>query len=408
MAGPAPDRVGVVNELTVGDVVAAFDALYPPEWAEEWDAVGLVCGDPAEPVRRVHLAVDPIRATVDETLDTGAQLLITHHPLLLRGVHGVPATDHKGRLVHRLIRGGAALLVAHTNADVANPGVSDALADRVGLADTVPLRTADPEPLDKIVTFVPHAAAGRVVDALAGAGAGAIGDYTRCAWTTTGTGTFRPEDGATPAIGSVGRIEEVGETRVELVLPRARRAAVVAALRSAHPYEEPAFDVFELAALPGDRGIGRVGVLAETMTLAEFTAHVARVLPGSAAGVRAAGDPDRPIRTVAVQGGAGDGQLGDAVRVGADAFLAADLRHHPASEHTERGGPALVDASHWSTERPWLDDAARLLGAALRARHGDLGATVDLSVSDLITDPWTLHAGQPLHLDPDKEASTTP
>jgi hypothetical protein len=272
----------------------------------------------------------------------------------------------------------------------------------------VPLRTADPEPLDKVVTFVPHADADRVVDALAAAGAGAIGDYTRCAWTTTGTGTFRPEDGATPAIGSVDRIEVVGETRVELVLPRHRRAAVVAALRSAHPYEEPAFDVFELAPLPGNRGIGRVGVLAEPMTLAAFTAHVARVLPASAAGVRAAGDPDRPIRTVAVQGGAGDGQLGDAVRAGVDVFLAADLRHHPASEHTERGGPALVDASHWSTERPWLDDAARRLGAALRVRHGELGATVDLSVSDLITDPWTLHAGQPLHLDPDKEASTTP
>jgi dinuclear metal center YbgI/SA1388 family protein len=398
-----------VDALTVGDVIAAFDALYPPEWAEEWDAVGLVCGDPAEPARRVHFAVDPVAATVGEALDTGSDLLITHHPLLLRGVHGVPATDHKGRLVHRLIRGGAALLVAHTNADIANPGVSDALADRVGLTGTVPLRhAAGPEPLDKIVTFVPHADADRVVDALAEAGAGAIGDHTRCAWTTTGTATFRPEEGADPASGSVGLIEVVGETRVELVLPRHRRSAVVEALRSAHPYEEPAFDVFELAALPGDRGIGRVGVLDRTVTLAEFTAHVARVLPGSVAGVRAAGDPDRPVRTVAVQGGAGDGQLGDAVRAGVDVFLAADLRHHPASEHTERGGPALVDASHWSTERPWLDDAARRLGAALRVRHGELGATVDLTVSDLITDPWTIHLGRPLQPDPDKEASTTP
>jgi putative NIF3 family GTP cyclohydrolase 1 type 2 len=359
-------------------------------------------------VRRVHFAVDPVSATVGEALDAGAGLLITHHPLFLRGVHGVPATTDKGRLVHRLIRGGGALLVAHTNADVANPGVSDALADRVGLADTVPLRPADPEPLDKIVTFVPHDDADRVVDALAEAGAGAIGDYSRCAWTTTGTGTFRPEDGAAPAIGTVGRIEVVGETRIELVLPRHRRSAVVAALRSVHPYEEPAFDVFELAALPGDRGIGRVGVLPEPTTLAAFTAHVARVLPWSAAGVRAAGDPDRPIRTVAVQGGAGDGQLGDAVRSGADVFLAADLRHHPVSEHLERGGPALVEASHWSTERPWLDAAARRLGAALRVRHGELGATVDLTVSDLVTDPWTIHVGRPQHLDPDKEASTTP
>jgi dinuclear metal center YbgI/SA1388 family protein len=401
-----------VDQITLGDVVAAFDALYPPDWAEDWDAVGLVCGDPAEPVRRILFAVDPVGVTVDEALARGAQLLVTHHPLFLRGVHGVPATTPKGALVHRLIRGGAGLLVAHTNADVADPGVSDALADRLGVSGTVPLRPSAPAPLDKIVTFVPHADADRLVDALAAAGAGAIGAYSRCAWTTSGTGTFRPEEGADPAIGSVGTIEEVGETRVEMVLPRDRRSAVVAALRAAHPYEEPAFDVVELAALPGRRGIGRVGTLPRTMTLAEFVAHAARVLPGSAAGIRAAGDPDRPVRTVAVAGGAGDGHLADAVGSGADVYLTADLRHHPASEHSERGGPALVDASHWTTERPWLDDAARRLAAALRVRHGDTGATVELLVSDLVTDPWTLHTDPATHPDPaihpDKEASTTP
>ncbi|HEV7825465.1 MAG TPA: Nif3-like dinuclear metal center hexameric protein [Mycobacteriales bacterium] len=395
-----------MDPITLGDVVAAFDALYPPQWAEDWDAVGLVCGDPADPVRRILFAVDPVKATVDEALGLGAQLLVTHHPLFLRGVHGVPATTYKGDLVHRLIRGGAGLLVAHTNADVADPGVSDALADRLGLTGTVPLAPSAPAPLDKIVTFVPHADAGRLVDALAAAGAGAIGDYSRCAWTTTGTGTFRPEAGADPTIGTVGTVEEVGETRVEMVLPRERRGAVVAALRAAHPYEEPAFDVLELAALPGTRGIGRVGTLPRAMTLADFVAHAARVLPASAAGIRAAGDPDRVIRTVAVAGGAGDGHLADAVASGADAYLTADLRHHPASEHTERGGPALVDASHWTTERPWLDDAARRLVALLRARHGEAGATVDVAVSDRVTDPWTLHTAPTIH--PDKEASTTP
>jgi dinuclear metal center YbgI/SA1388 family protein len=395
-----------VDGLTLGDVVAALDELYPPQWAEDWDAVGLVCGDPADPVRRIAFAVDPVKATVDEALGRGAQLLITHHPLFLRGTHGVPAGTPKGNLVHRLIRGGAGLLVAHTNADVADPGVSDAIADRLGLTGTVPLRPTAPAPQDKIVTFVPYAAAERMVDALAAAGAGAIGDYSRCAWTTIGEGTFRPEEGSEPTVGQVGAIEVVGETRVEMVLPRERRGAVVAALRAAHPYEEPAFDVLELAVLPGARGVGRVGTLPVAMTLADFVAHAARVLPASAAGLRAAGDPDRPIRTVAVVGGAGDGYLTDAVRAGADAYLTADLRHHPASEHTERGGPALVDASHWTTERPWLDDAARRLGALLRARHGEAGATVDIFVSDLVTDPWTLHALAVTT--PEKEASTTP
>jgi dinuclear metal center YbgI/SA1388 family protein len=391
-----------VDALTLRDVVAALDALYPPEWAEDWDAVGLVCGDPDAPVRRVLFAVDPVTATVEEALTDHADLLVTHHPLFLRGVHGVPATTYKGKLVHRLVRGGAGLLVAHTNADVADPGVSDALADRIGLQDTAPLRPSRSDPMDKVVTFVPHADAGKVLDALADAGAGTLGQYSRCAWTATGEGTFRPEEGANPAIGTVGTVEVVGETRLEMILPRYRRNAVVAALRDAHPYEEPAFDLFELATLPGNRGIGRVGRLAAEMSLAEFARHVAARLPASAAGIRAAGDPDRPIRTVAVAGGAGDSHLADAVRVGADAYVTADLRHHPVSEHVENGGPALVEASHWSTERPWLDDAARRLIDALRVRHGDLGATVDVAVSDLVTDPWTLQTH------PEKEASTTP
>ncbi len=123
----------------IGDVVAALEAAYPPSLAQDWDAVGLVCGDLHEPVRRVLVAVDPVPETVQEALDDGAQLLVTHHPLLLRGVHGVPADEPKGALVHRLIRAGVALFTAHTNADAADPGVSDALAAALGLDVTGPL-----------------------------------------------------------------------------------------------------------------------------------------------------------------------------------------------------------------------------------------------------------------------------
>jgi putative NIF3 family GTP cyclohydrolase 1 type 2 len=229
----------------LADVITALEAAYPPALAQGWDAVGLVCGDPDDEVRSVLVAVDPVRETVDEALESGVQLLLTHHPLLLRGVHGVGADTPKGALVHRLVRGGVALFTAHTNADAADPGVSDALAEALGLALEGPLEPAPSPPLDKIVTFVPVGPAITAVhEALAGAGAGEIGDYSHCSFATAGTGQFKPLAGRHPTVGEVGKLERVAETKLEMVLPRGRRAAVVAALRAAHPYEEPAFDVY--------------------------------------------------------------------------------------------------------------------------------------------------------------------
>jgi dinuclear metal center YbgI/SA1388 family protein len=267
--------------VRVADLGAALDRLFPPAWAEQWDRVGLVLGEPAAAVRRVLCVVDCVPATLAEARAVGADLILAHHPLLLRGVSSVAPTTYQGRIVHDLIKSDVALYVAHTNADVANPGVSDALAARLALADLRPLR----EPT--------------------GVAAG------------------------------------------------------------------------------GGRGIGRVGRLPGPMTLAELTERAAAALPATSWGVRAAGDPERPISTVAVSGGAGDSYLADATAAGADAYLTSDLRHHPASEHVANGGPALLDAAHWATERPWLDVAADLL-------RRELG--VDALASDLDTDPWTLHA----------------
>ncbi|MGQ0481329.1 MAG: Nif3-like dinuclear metal center hexameric protein [Pseudonocardia sp.] len=381
--------------VRLADVVAVLEAAYPPALAESWDAVGLVCGDPDEPVSRVLVAVDPVPETVEEAVQAGAQLLVTHHPLLLRGVHGVPADHPKGRLVHRLVRAGVGLFTAHTNADSADPGVSDALADALGVTVTGPLQPRGAEQLDKIVTFVPTGEpAARVLDALAAAGAGRIGDYSHCCWSTEGIGQFLPQEGAQPAIGRVGELERVAETRLELVLPRGRRRAVVQALRAAHPYEEPAFDLLELAEIPGRAGLGRIGELPAPETLTEFTRRAAAALPATAWGVRAAGDPERRIVRVAVCGGAGDSALGTAAAAGVDAYLTADLRHHPAGEHLLAGTvpgrptPALVDVAHWASEHPWCAQAASVISTAL-------GGTVDVSVSWRRTDPWSVAAASP-------------
>lgn len=372
----------------LADVTAAVDRLYDPTLAESWDAVGLVCGDPDAEVRRVLFAVDPVAAVAEEAVEWGADLVVTHHPLFLRPVHGVAATTPKGRLVHRLLTRGIGLHVAHTNADRADPGVSDALARALGLGGLRPLAPAPPDPVDKLVVFVPEEEADQLLDALAAAGAGRIGAYERCAWTTAGIGTFRPGEGASPTIGSVGAVEQVRETRVEMVMPRARRRAVLEALVAAHSYEEPAYDVYELASMPGAAGTGRVGRLEEPEPLREFLQRVAGALPATATGARAAGDPETPVRTVAVCGGAGDSLLGAARAAGVDAYVTADLRHHPASEAQEAGPPALVDVAHWASEWPWLEAAAARLNDELVSA----GTTVETRVSTTPTDPWTLHA----------------
>lgn len=391
--------------LRLADVVRLLDRRFPPRLAESWDAVGTVCGDPEQPVRRVLLAIDATTAVVDEALAWGADLLWAVHPLLLRPVHGVAATTAKGAAVHRLIRSGCALHVTHTNADAVQGGVPDALAEALGVVDRRPLVPQPTEPLDKIVVMVPVADAEAMVDALSDVGAGAIGEYRRCAWTTTGIGTFLPGEAAHPAIGSRGKVARVEEARVEMVSPRRLRDRVVAAMRAAHPYEEPAFDVLELAAFPGATGGGRVGDLPEPVTLGAFVQRVAQVTPPTAQGVRVAGDLSAPVRRVAVVGGSGDSFF-DAVRAcGADVYVTGDLRHHPALELRERarfeaaregrdpedGRPFLVDVAHSASEWPWLAHAARTLGDDVRA----LGTTVETRVSAVRTDPWTAHVPSP-------------
>ncbi len=392
-AGSLRDVPDPSSAATLGNVVTLLHRRYDPRTADSWDRVGLVCGDPDERVEQVMFAVDPVAAVVDEAIADGVQLLVTHHPLFLSGVHGIPADDAKGRIVHRLVRAGIGLLAAHTNADNARPGVSDAIAAALGLARVAPLEPlgAEPDPMDKYIVFVPVADTEALIDAMAAAGAGQIGDYDRAAFSAPGTGTFRPLAGANPTIGTIGRIESVAESMLQMVAPRRRRADVIAALRAAHPYEEPAFDVIALADVPSGRGGGRVGELAEPMSLADFADIVAATLPTTAQGVRAAGDPNRVIRRVAICGGSGDSMLGAASAAGADVYLTSDLRHHRASEHLEAGGCALVDVAHWAAEWMWLPQAARLLEQDAAAAGYSVGTTV----STTVTDPWTFHVGRP-------------
>ena len=364
------------------DVAAVLDELYEPGWADDWDAVGTVVGDLDADVSRVLFAVDPVQAVVDEAVEWGADLLVTHHPLYLSGVTSVAASSPKGRVVHDLISNGVALHTCHTNADSPPQGVSESMALALGLTDIRPLE-ADADATDTWVVFVPHEDVDKVAAAMHEAGAGAIGAYDRAMFQSPGTGSFRPIEGATPAIGQVGEVERVDESRVEMVAAPAVRESVRRAMLDAHPYEEVAYSVTASTPRPSDRGSGRIGQLPAPMSLGDFATHVTDRLPAHSSATRVAGDLDRTVSTVALCGGSGDFLLARADASGADVYVTSDLRHHPVSEHRERADAcAVIDVPHWAAEWTWLPVAAR----EVAARCGD---TVETRVSTIVTDPWT-------------------
>ncbi|QFG27152.1 Nif3-like dinuclear metal center hexameric protein [Actinomadura sp. WMMB 499] len=340
-------------------------------------------------MRTALFALDVTAGSVDEAVAAGADLLVVRRPPFQGDATST------ARLMHRLGAGGVALYVQDPGEAEAGAGPADVLAGLLGLRAVRPLLPVA-ERVDLVVTSVPHAAADAVIDALAAAGAGRIGEYARCAWTAAGVGTFVPGGAARPAIGAAGRTETVPETRVEMMLPRARRAAVVAALAAAHPYEEPPYYLCELAARPGggreDGGEdGRVGELPAATSLSAFAARAARLLGTGAAGVRAAGAPERPVRTVAL-GGLGDGDplgertpgadlLAAAARSGAQVFLAGRVPDRLAAEARRDRGPALVQVGTATAARPWLAEAAAGL-------ERGLGGAVSARVCASVSDPW--------------------
>lgn len=368
----------------LADWVALVDACYPESSAQPWDATGLQVGDEDDGVAGVLVCLDVTPATIDEARDRGADLLVAHHPLLFRPLERLTGATAAGRLALRAARTGVAVLAAHTNFDAAVDGTTDPIVRLLGLRDARPLLPVDePGPGGvKLVTFVPPESTDAVLAAVAAAGAGRIGAYDEVSFRVRGTGTFRPGPGAQPVVGEVGRRNEVAEDRLEVVVPRAAVAEVVAALVATHPYEEVAYDLV-LVALPpaGGRGLGRVGELPTALPLRTVADRLAAGLP--APHLRVAGDLERPVRRVAACGGAGDSLVGAALAEAADVYVTGDLRHHVALDALTQG-LALVDAGHGATEAAALPSLHATLAAAATAR----GLTARLLASAARSEPW--------------------
>lgn len=329
--------------MLLRDVVRVLETIAPTQLAESWDNVGLLVGDPAQEVRTVLLAIDATVPVIDEAAREQAELVLAYHPAIFEGLKRFTA----GMPAFEAARRGIAIYSPHTALDVADGGTNDVLADALGMTARRPLRASPAKDAQyKLVTFVPEEAADRVGEAMFAAGAGRIGQYSSCSFRAAGTGTFFGEAGANPAVGEAGRLERAPELRLETVVPIAKVSEIVAAMRKAHPYEEPAFDLVRLAPAPEGPGIGRVGEVAgDRRSLIERL----RAAVGADAAM-VAGPLEGPARRAAVCAGAGGELLRDALAAGADVFVTGELRHHDALRAVERG-MTVVALRHSVSER---------------------------------------------------------
>ncbi|MGE5542287.1 MAG: Nif3-like dinuclear metal center hexameric protein, partial [Bacillota bacterium] len=365
--------------VRVKDIIDIIEGWAPKSHAIPEDNPGLLAGDPSALVSRVLVAVDAAPAVIDEAIESGAGMLVTHHPLIFTAIRSIHTGEGQGRLLGRLIGAGISLYAAHTNLDVAEGGVEDLLAAAAGLeAGESGLQVLDrsgEDALLKLVVFVPEGYEDRVRDALGAAGAGWIGKYSDCTFMTGGTGTFRPREGARPFIGEVGKIEKAREFRLETILPESRRSAVLRALLEAHPYEEVAFDLYPLRNEGKSRGFGRVGRLREPVRLGDLAGRLRRTL--GAPYVRVCGDPAAVVSTVATAAGSGGGNVAAAAGAGADVLITGDVKHSPALL-AMACGLSVIDVGHFSSERAVVAATVERLNNALRER-GDCVAAASVS-----------------------------
>ena len=347
-----------MTATTVGDVVEAIGRVAPWDNAGGWDPVGLQLGDPDAPARRVAVCHEVTEAVVGAVTSGDIDLLVAYHPLLFAATNRLVAGRSPVGRAYRLAAAGVGLAVAHTNFDVSPGGAADALAAALGIEDLSGFGPEGGGESIKLVTFVPAAHADQVADAMARAGAGRIGNYSSCSFRSEGTGVFQPESWAKPAAGRAGDLNREPEVRLEMVAPRSAEAAVVAALVQHHPYEEPAYDVYDRRG--NDGMVGRLGRPPGGTTVRSFAHMVAEVLGGT---VRLSWASEE-IKLVGVVPGSGAEFIDAATAAGARVLVTGDVSHHQARRAIDRG-LSVIDPGHARTERPGVAALFSLVAAAV-------------------------------------------
>lgn len=361
--------------MKLADFVQTMETIAPTRLAESWDNVGLLIGDPRQEVSRAMLCIDYTPEVACEAAGEQCDLIIAYHPPIFHAVKRLT-----GGVIFDAIKRGVAIYSPHTALDVADGGTNDLLADALGLTDRSPLRLTQSKMSQlKLITFVPEEHVDRVANALFDAGAGNIGDYSQCSFRSAGTGTFLGNEGTNPTVGQSGKLERAPEIRVEIVVPIARVADVVAALRKSHPYEEPAFDLVQLAAAPEKVGQGRIGSLHE-VERAELFARIKKELELSH--LLIAGPQRGPVRRAACCAGSCGEFLDDAINARAELFLTGELRHHDALK-AAGAGMTVVCTLHSNSERAVLKRLAKRLEQSLSG--------LSCQTSRLDADPFSIH-----------------
>ena len=328
------------------DIIGIINKIAPVNLAEEWDNPGLQVGDPGAEVSRIMVALDPTADVITSAVSSACQILVTHHPLILKPIRSISTTTRQGGGIHDAIRAGLSIISMHTNYDIATGGLNDLLSGKLGLLNCVPLQVTTTQDLVKLVVFIPTDHFEQVRQALLPF-AESLGNYRDCSFAAGGDGTFTPMEGAEPYIGTVGKLQKVSEKRIELLLERKKLPQAIRALLVVHPYEEPAYDVYSLLNEGAKLGLGRIGHLPDTLSLADFAEQIKKTL--SAPGLRYVGDPGARLSKVAICSGSGASLLREAARAGADVLVTGDVKYHEARD-AEDLGIALIDAGHFPTE----------------------------------------------------------
>ena len=372
-------RKAAARRYRVAEVCATLEEIAPLGLAQSWDNVGLLAGDETARVRRMLCCIDLTPAVVSEALTGRHSMVLAYHPPIFKPISALRVPGHgTEEAVFRCLRLGIAIYAPHTALDAAAGGTNDVLAQLCGLTENEPLEYVDEPGRQefKLVVFVPPNVVESVAEALFAAGAGRIGDYTHCSYRSPGQGTFFGSEATNPAVGERGRLECVEEQRLETVVPASALPAVVAALRRAHPYEEPAFDLYPLKPAPVP-GLGCVGTFTEPTTLRQLARRLKRRTPSTC--VQLVGPPEREItRALVLVGAAGSIPFRTTLGV-RDVIVTGEIRHHDALTISRRGCCALA-LGHWASERPVLKPLADRLASALPG--------LDVQVSQADCDPF--------------------
>ena len=331
-----------MKKINGHEIIQLFEQFSPKQYAMEGDRIGLQIGRLNKPVHRVMTALDVLEEVVDEAIEKEVDLIIAHHPLIYRPLKNIMTDQMPGRMIEKLLKHDITVYAAHTNLDVAKGGVNDLLAEALELSNTEVLVPTHEIHLKKLVVYVPTEQCKRVKEALGNAGAGAIGNYSHCLFSSSGIGQFLPEENANPYIGDKGKLEQVNEERIETLFPDYLEKKVVQAMIKAHPYEEVAYDIYRVDNKGESLGLGRIGEIQE-VTLGEFANIVKNALDVPT--VRVVGDLQSKIRKVAVLGGDGNKYISSAKFKGADVYITGDLYYHVAHDAMMMG-LNVIDPGH--------------------------------------------------------------